>query len=58
MAAILADVYPDVFSAAGIHSGLARGAAGDVLGGVVAVERAASEMDLALTGFVQRVQRL
>ncbi len=31
MAAILADVYPDVFSAAGIHSGLARGAAGDVL---------------------------
>ncbi len=31
MASILADVYPDIFSAAGIHSGLARGAAGDVL---------------------------
>ena len=31
MAAILADVYPDVFSAAGVHSGLVRGAAHDVL---------------------------
>lgn len=30
MAAILADVYPDVFSAAGVHSGLARGAASNV----------------------------
>jgi methyl-accepting chemotaxis protein len=39
-------------------SSQAATAAGDVLGGVVAVERAASEMDLALTGFVQRVQRL
>jgi poly(hydroxyalkanoate) depolymerase family esterase len=37
MAAILADVYPDVFSAAGIHSGLARGAAGDVLGAMSAM---------------------
>jgi methyl-accepting chemotaxis protein len=40
---------------ASIH---AATAASDVLGGVVAVERAASEMDLALTGFVQRVQRI
>ena len=39
-------------------SSQAATAAGEVLGGVVAVESAASEMDLALTGFVQRVQRL
>lgn len=31
MAAILADVYPDIFSAAGVHSGLARGSARNVL---------------------------
>ena len=37
MAAILADVYPDVFSAAGIHSGLARGAAGDVVSAMSAM---------------------
>lgn len=37
MAAILADVYPDVFSAAGIHSGLARGAAHDVVSAVSAM---------------------
>lgn len=30
MAAILVDVYPDVFSAAGVHSGLARGSARNV----------------------------
>ncbi|WP_181704912.1 extracellular catalytic domain type 1 short-chain-length polyhydroxyalkanoate depolymerase [Chthonobacter rhizosphaerae] len=30
MAAILAETYPDVFSAAGIHSGLPVGAAGDM----------------------------
>ncbi|MFN3846444.1 MAG: alpha/beta hydrolase family esterase [Paracoccaceae bacterium] len=37
MAAILADVYPDVFSAAGIHSGLARGSARDVLSAMSAM---------------------
>ncbi len=37
MAAILADLYPDVFSAAGIHSGLARGAASDVLSAITAM---------------------
>lgn len=31
MAAILADVYPDVFAAAGVHSGLARGSASDLV---------------------------
>ncbi|WP_238381059.1 alpha/beta hydrolase family esterase [Alkalilacustris brevis] len=31
MAVILADLYPEVFSAAGIHSGLARGSAHDVV---------------------------
>lgn len=37
MAAILADVYPEVFSAAGVHSGLARGAARDVLSAMSAM---------------------
>lgn len=37
MAAILADVYPDVFSAAGVHSGLARGSARTVLSAMSAM---------------------
>ncbi len=37
MAAILADVYPELFSAAGIHSGLARGTARDVLSAMSAM---------------------
>lgn len=39
MAAILADVYPDVFAAAGIHSGLRRGAANDVGSAMTAMRR-------------------
>ncbi|MBE0453538.1 alpha/beta hydrolase family esterase [Roseovarius autotrophicus] len=37
MAAILADVYPDVFAAAGVHSGLARGAAWDAMSAMSAM---------------------
>ncbi len=37
MATILADVYPDVFSAAGVHSGLARGAAHDLVSAMSAM---------------------
>ncbi|MFN3641698.1 MAG: alpha/beta hydrolase family esterase [Gemmobacter sp.] len=39
MAAILADTYPDVFAAAGIHSGLVRGAAHNVLTATAAMRR-------------------
>ncbi|SDX08449.1 extracellular catalytic domain type 1 short-chain-length polyhydroxyalkanoate depolymerase [Roseicitreum antarcticum] len=37
MAAILADVYGDVFSAAGVHSGLARGSASNVVSAMSAM---------------------
>ncbi|MDP3525768.1 MAG: PHB depolymerase family esterase [Hoeflea sp.] len=39
MAVILADAYPDVFSAAGVHSGLARGAARNVISAMTAMRR-------------------
>jgi poly(hydroxyalkanoate) depolymerase family esterase len=42
MAAILADVYPDVFSAAGIHSGMARGAAQGAMSAMSAMRVGAS----------------
>ncbi|MDD7972349.1 alpha/beta hydrolase family esterase [Roseinatronobacter alkalisoli] len=37
MAAILVDEYPEVFAGAGIHSGLARGAANDVISAMSAM---------------------
>jgi poly(hydroxyalkanoate) depolymerase family esterase len=45
MAAILVDIYPEVFSAAGIHSGLARGAARDVLSAMSAMRSGGSIHD-------------
>ncbi|MCM2563753.1 PHB depolymerase family esterase [Lutimaribacter sp. EGI FJ00015] len=47
MAAILADVYPDVFSAAGIHSGLSRGTARNVISAMSAMRSGGTPGDIA-----------
>ena len=47
MAATLADVYPDIFSAAGVHSGLARGSARDVLSAMLAMRNGAASGHVA-----------
>jgi poly(hydroxyalkanoate) depolymerase family esterase len=49
MAAILADLYPDIFSAAGIHSGLTRGAARDVISAMSAMRNGCAPEDIAPT---------
>lgn len=54
MAAILADVYPDVFAAAGIHSGLARGAAGNVLSAMTAMRKGGGAVGTPVVGPHQR----
>ncbi|WP_104016957.1 extracellular catalytic domain type 1 short-chain-length polyhydroxyalkanoate depolymerase [Roseovarius nitratireducens] len=47
MAAILADVYPDIFSAAGVHSGFARGAASGVVSAVSAMRSGGTSTGIA-----------
>lgn len=47
MAVILADVYPDVFSAAGVHSGLARGTARDVISAMSAMRKGGTSAGIA-----------
>lgn len=60
MAAILADVYPDVFSAAGVHSGLARGAANDVRSAILAMRNGGADNSIAVdtSGPSRRVRRI
>lgn len=58
MAAILADVYPDVFAAAGVHSGLGRGAAGNVLSAMVAMRNGATNTPLKLRARKRPVRRI
>ncbi|MCF8520203.1 MAG: PHB depolymerase family esterase [Rhodobacteraceae bacterium] len=60
MAAILADVYPDVFSAAGVHSGLARGAAHDLHSAILAMRNGGADRAMAVDapGLSHRVRRI
>ena len=62
MAAILADVYPDIFAAAGMHSGLARGTASNVISAMSAMSRGrrsknVTQMTSESTGFGHRPVR-
>jgi poly(hydroxyalkanoate) depolymerase family esterase len=59
MAAILADVYPDVFAAAGIHSGLARGSAFNVSSAMSAMRKGGANGRLpAITPLAFSVRRI
>ncbi len=58
MAAILADIYPDVFAAAGIHSGLARGAAQDVVSAMSAMRNGAAAAPSDATSFATPTRRI
>lgn len=58
MAAILADVYPEVFSAAGIHSGLTRGAARDVLSAMSAMRNGGAPPHITTTAQPDTVRRI
>jgi len=60
MAVILADVYPEIFAAAGVHSGLARGAASNVMTALSAMRKGGASQALApaITGRTSPVRRI
>lgn len=59
MAAILVDEYPEVFAAAGIYSGLARGAASDMRSAVAAMRNGGdSDRPHARTQTIEPVRRI
>lgn len=59
MAAILVDVYPDVFAAAGIHSGLTRGAAHSTMSAISAMRSGGEENRMVVaTALPAEVRRI
>jgi poly(hydroxyalkanoate) depolymerase family esterase len=58
MAAILADTYPDLYAAAGMHSGLARGSAHDAISGMKTMRRGGAGTRLAPTTRARPVRRI